>query len=240
MLTLIPVTAMAATLNPWNKVSDGLTSDAFNLRALYEYGGTLYAGTDGGAWKTTATTPSPATSTITFDPNGGTVSPTSSTTGSDGKLVVLPTPTRSGYIFKGWFTAASGGTQITTSKVFSANTTIYAQWTSTGGSSSSGGGGGGATTSNSVSPAAANFDKTEGAANNKDIVISLTVSSGSLSAIKNGNAVLVEGTDYTISGNSYTIKESYLATDWYCHTHLRHEQRHRPVCYGYSERIEFR
>ena len=71
---------------------------------------------------------------------------------------------------------------------------------------------GGTTTSNSVSPATANFDKTEGAANNKDVVVTLTVDSGSLSAIKNGSATLVEGTDYTKSGNTYTIKASYLET----------------------------
>jgi len=66
---------------------------------------------------------------ITFNANSGTVSPTSGTTGIGGKLTSLPTPTRSGYTFDGWFTAATGGTQVTTSRVYSANTTIYAQWT---------------------------------------------------------------------------------------------------------------
>ena len=46
------------------------------------------------------------------------------------KLSDLPTPTKSGYTFAGWYTAASGGTQITsTSNVPSANTTYYAHWT---------------------------------------------------------------------------------------------------------------
>ena len=68
------------------------------------------------------------------------MTPTSGTTGADGKLTSLPTPTRSGsYSFNGWYTAASGGTKVTASTVFNANTTIYAQWTYTGG----GGGGGG-------------------------------------------------------------------------------------------------
>ena len=80
------------------------------------------------------------TYTITFNANGGSVTPTSSTTGADGKLISLPTPTRSGsYSFNGWYTAASGGTKVTTSTVFNADTTVYAQWTYTGG----GGGGGG-------------------------------------------------------------------------------------------------
>ena len=87
----------------------------------------------------TLTVVAPTIYTITFNANGGSVSPTSMQTGADGKLASLPMPTRSGsYSFNGWYTASSGGTQITTSYVFTANTTIYAQWTYTGG----GGGGG--------------------------------------------------------------------------------------------------
>ena len=83
----------------------------------------------------------PATGyTITFDANGGSVTPANAVTGAGGKLTSLPTPTRSGsYSFDGWYTAASGGTKITTDSVFSANTTVYAHWTYTGGSSSGGG-----------------------------------------------------------------------------------------------------
>lgn len=43
-------------------------------------------------------------------------------------LGTLPVPTRSGYKFLGWFTSASGGTQVTASTALSADTTIYAQW----------------------------------------------------------------------------------------------------------------
>ena len=72
--------------------------------------------------------------TITFNVNGGigTIPPQ---TTSGQKLSSLPTATHSGsYSFVGWYTAASGGTQITTAYVFSANTTVYAHWTYTGGS----------------------------------------------------------------------------------------------------------
>ncbi len=41
----------------------------------------------------------------------------------------LATPTRSGYTFDGWYTAASGGTKVNASTVISKNTTIYAHWT---------------------------------------------------------------------------------------------------------------
>ena len=72
--------------------------------------------------------------TITFNANGGSVTPETATTTADGKLTSLPTPTRSGsYTFKSWYTASSGGTQVTTDTVFNADITIYAQWTYTGG-----------------------------------------------------------------------------------------------------------
>ena len=80
--------------------------------------------------------------TITFNGNGGTLSVTSMTT-IDQKLPELPTATHSGrYSFDGWYSAASGGTKITTATVFYENTTVYAHWTYIGGGGSSGGGGG--------------------------------------------------------------------------------------------------
>lgn len=41
----------------------------------------------------------------------------------------LPTPTREGYIFTGWFTEESGGTQVTKSTIFFKDTALYAHWT---------------------------------------------------------------------------------------------------------------
>jgi len=40
----------------------------------------------------------------------------------------LPTPTRSGYTFDGWYTAASGGTKVTSTSTITGNTTLYAHW----------------------------------------------------------------------------------------------------------------
>jgi len=68
--------------------------------------------------------------TVTFDANGGTVLPETDTTSLGGNLVSLPKPERDGYTFSGWFTTATGGTAVTVSTVFSANTKIYAQWAS--------------------------------------------------------------------------------------------------------------
>ena len=70
------------------------------------------------------TPPEPEEFTITFDAAGGTT-PASQTT-VDGKLTSLPTSTRDGYDFLGWYTA--GGDQVTTDTVFAADTTLYARW----------------------------------------------------------------------------------------------------------------
>ena len=67
---------------------------------------------------------------VTFDPNGGSVSPTptSATTDLNGKLSSLPTPTRSGYSFAGWYTEKTGGASVLSNFVFNGNTTIFAHW----------------------------------------------------------------------------------------------------------------
>lgn len=69
--------------------------------------------------------------TVTFNANGGSVSTSSKTLSYGDAIGTLPTPTRDYYTFNGWYTAASGGTKITTSTVFSgsSNVTVYAQWT---------------------------------------------------------------------------------------------------------------
>ena len=81
-------------------------------------------------------TPVPTEFTITFDGNDGTPSVDSMTT-TNQKLTSLPRASRNRHSFDGWYTEKSGGTQITTAYVFSANTTVYAHWTYIGG----GGGG---------------------------------------------------------------------------------------------------
>ena len=69
--------------------------------------------------------------TVTYNANSGSVSPSSLSAGSDGS-VTLPTPTRTGYTFNGWYTAASGGTKVGSageSYTPTADITLYAQWT---------------------------------------------------------------------------------------------------------------
>lgn len=74
--------------------------------------------------------------TVTWNANGGTVSPASTTKTYGSTLGTLPTPTRAStaeysYTFAGWFTAASGGTQISTTTTVTGNVTYYAHWTAT-------------------------------------------------------------------------------------------------------------
>ena len=47
---------------------------------------------------------------------------------SGGTYGTLPTPTRSGYDFAGWYTSASGGSRVTASSRYTTNT-LYAHWT---------------------------------------------------------------------------------------------------------------
>lgn len=68
--------------------------------------------------------------TVTFNACGGTLTGDSQLTTVEGKLSSLPTPTRTGFIFLGWFTAANGGSAITTDKEYTGNATVYAQWKS--------------------------------------------------------------------------------------------------------------
>ncbi len=68
--------------------------------------------------------------TITFNANGGTVSPSSQSYAANGTYNSLPTPTCTGYTFTGWYTEAAGGTQVTSSSLVPASgITLYAHWT---------------------------------------------------------------------------------------------------------------
>ena len=110
------------TQTAWNTNTDGKSGTSYKLKANYTSNQaiTLYP-----TWTANQ-------STITWNANGGSVTPASSTYTYDGAAVTLPTPTRNGYTFNGWYTAASGGTKITeigTTNKPASNTTYYARWT---------------------------------------------------------------------------------------------------------------
>lgn len=68
--------------------------------------------------------------TVSFDGNGGSVSSSSKTVTYGSTYGTLPTPTRTGYDFVGWYTSVSGGSQITSSSTvgITSNQTLYAHW----------------------------------------------------------------------------------------------------------------
>jgi uncharacterized repeat protein (TIGR02543 family) len=72
-------------------------------------------------------TPPPTKYTLTFNSEGGSSWPAE--TGNAGTSVMLNLlPVRAGYTFTGWFTSPTGGTQVTSPHVLTANITVYAQW----------------------------------------------------------------------------------------------------------------
>ena len=71
--------------------------------------------------------------TVTFDPNGGTLSAgeESRDIQYDTSYGTLPTPTRASYRFDGWFTEKDGGKEVKEGTIVSirGNHTLYAHWT---------------------------------------------------------------------------------------------------------------
>lgn len=66
---------------------------------------------------------------LTFNSEGGVPATATQTVVAGGQINTFPTePTRTNYVFQGWFENTSGGTAITTSTVPSGDTTYHAQW----------------------------------------------------------------------------------------------------------------
>ncbi len=116
---------------------------AITSRIGYTFTG-WFTAASGGTQVTTTTTVSNAsnhtlyaqwtadTYTVTFDANGGTApAPSSKSVTYASAYGTLATTDRSGYTFNGWFTAASGGTQVNAGTTVTSTTdhTLYAQWT---------------------------------------------------------------------------------------------------------------
>lgn len=131
-LTTNSFTRTGYAFRGWNTKADGkgtsyvdeesvknlsdMANETLTLYAQWELVvGTVTFDSNKGIGSTTPTTPSPATLTVTLGEEYGT----------------LPTISRSGYVFSGWYTEASGGTLVTdTTMVMSIeNHTLYAHWT---------------------------------------------------------------------------------------------------------------
>lgn len=146
------------------------------------------------------------TYTITFDANGGSVSPETMETDENGKLSALPTPTRDGCTFDGWYDAKDGGNKVPADKIYTESTTIYAHWTKnssgggtsgggTSGGGSSGGGGGVSTPTYSVTAP----DKTE---NGKVTISPKNASEGTEVTVK-----VTPDSGYALEGLTVTDKD---------------------------------
>lgn len=72
--------------------------------------------------------------TLTFNANGGSVSPSSKDITYGIVYGDLPTPTRDGHTFDGWWTNLNGGTRVTATDVceFEGDGTLYAKWIANG------------------------------------------------------------------------------------------------------------
>ena len=128
-----------------NPTSYNIESSAITLKNPTRTGYTFtgWTGSNGTTASTSVSIPSGSTGnksytanwkintyTLTYNANGGSVTPTSKTLTYGSQYGTLPTPTRTGYTFNGWYTAASGGTKVSsTTTIGASNTTIYAHWT---------------------------------------------------------------------------------------------------------------
>lgn len=70
------------------------------------------------------------TKTVQFNPNGGTVGTKSKNVTIGKTYGTLPTPTRTGYDFDGWYTKETGGTKVDKNTTVGTNppATLYAHW----------------------------------------------------------------------------------------------------------------
>jgi uncharacterized repeat protein (TIGR02543 family) len=68
--------------------------------------------------------------TVTFDAQGGEVDPASRPVAYDAAYGTLPTPTKTGHTFQGWFTAKTDGQKVTAETIVKTaeDHTLYAQW----------------------------------------------------------------------------------------------------------------
>lgn len=65
---------------------------------------------------------------VTFNPNGGNVSEPTRRILIGDPVGTLPTPTREGYVFNGWFTLSEGGDQIDATTIITADVEYFAHW----------------------------------------------------------------------------------------------------------------
>jgi len=135
-------------------------------------------------------------STVTYNANGGSVSPTSATV-SSGSATTLPTPTRTGYTCTGWYTASSGGGKAGNagaSYTVSSNTTLYAQW--------------------AANTYTATFDKQSGAGGSNSVVVTYNANMPSAAMPTRAGYGFSGYYDATSGGTQYYTSTGASARTW--------------------------
>ena len=121
------------TVNLSETKSYDFVNTTSKTKDITQYFGVWIAGTYGSKFNNQATatcTVTPASYLVTFDPNGGKVSKESTAVTIGKPYGTLPTPTRTGYSFDGWYTKETGGTKVTETTTVGTNppTKLYAHW----------------------------------------------------------------------------------------------------------------
>ncbi|MBQ5378997.1 MAG: InlB B-repeat-containing protein [Paludibacteraceae bacterium] len=132
--------------------------------------------------------------TVTWNANGGSCSVATSQVQAGNAIGALPTASKSGYTFNGWFTAASGGSQISATTVVNSNVTYYAQYTEEQG--------GGDDPTPVTGDLTWNFSTSD--FNALGTISSTTTVNGLTIAASSSATVIIEGNNKTIDGHSFT------------------------------------
>jgi uncharacterized repeat protein (TIGR02543 family) len=123
--------AISGTTNEWTQQGWNVPVGTHTLRWSYCKDISDSLGADCGWVDQVSWTPATPV-TVTFDAQGGSVSPATGTYYVGSTYGTLPVPMRAGYIFNGWWTQENGaGIQITVSSLVSASyPVLYAKWQS--------------------------------------------------------------------------------------------------------------
>ena len=116
----------------WTRVSFVVEDDCLHtLRWEYSKDGSVNAGSDCGWVRDMEWIRAGTACSISFNANGGTGGKTFSSVGvgrTFGYYMKQVTPKRDGYAFNGWWTAKTGGTQVTATDIVTGSATYYAHW----------------------------------------------------------------------------------------------------------------
>lgn len=127
------------TFSGWYTKTTGGTKFDFNTEitsdiTLYAHWSASSGGGSGGGGSSGSTTPSVTYYTVTFDLNYGETGVYQTKQVAKGGTASAPaTPSRSGYTFDGWYTAASGGIRFDFSTAITSDLTLYAHWSASNG-----------------------------------------------------------------------------------------------------------